>query len=372
MLSAAAVPQSRTARFRSPTRIISTTRLQRYWLGVALLLGIAFVLRWVGHRLGSATSNSSRSDSDLSHNNYPEHRKVGVLRSFGNMRVLKPWDDVTRYMSAPFVLRGRVPSWQGWGGWSLLCVEQVVSAMRNPFPTVRIDGTGTDMFDTSLSTLVAEARAAKENGIVPIYGVLTLDLAQRQEVWGNLGLPRALRDDLFLACLGRQDPRGKIAADFMDDFLWSQIFVGAEGSGMQMHRDNLRTHVWSAQLEGEKQMVACKGSKGSSAKQRATWQSKFSDVALIDAFRPIDHEHFPDFVSADCVWAAAEPGDLLFWPSNWYHQTLNANGTSIAVSGMALDGLVASEFLSGVRRHPGGTRPVRAAVKKCFRELRMI
>ena len=61
-----------------------------------------------------------------------------------------------------------------------------------------------------------------------------------------------------------------------------------------------------------------------------------------------------------------------FGTAGWYHETLNANGTSVAVSGMALDGVVAAEFLSGVKRHPMGSIPLRNAVEHCFHELGML
>jgi hypothetical protein len=42
------------------------------------------------------------------------------------------------------------------------------------------------------------------------------------------------------------------------------------------------------------------------------------------------------FAPVACVHAELAPGDLVYWPSRWYHQSLNA-GRSVAYSSFALD-----------------------------------
>ena len=266
---------------------------------------------------------------------------------FQNVKVLTNLEDVPPEVARnePFILRDLVNGWAGYKKFSLdYFVEEfgeaVASAQQNAYPTVQV---AYDNFEIPFAELKAkvverDGGGGNDNGSTkaethaddepPIYGALTLNLEQRNKVWGDLHLPPTLQDDEFMQCLGTE----QLVDDFLGSFFWSQIFVGASGTGMEMHSDMIRTHVWTAQIQGEKQAVFCPpGSK------------KF------DAFSPT----IPHHDKSNCLWATLQPGELLFWPSTWRHQTFNAKGPSVAVSGMAVpEGELAKLFERTISRHP--------------------
>ncbi|GMI09319.1 hypothetical protein TrVE_jg747 [Triparma verrucosa] len=267
---------------------------------------------------------------------------------YQSIKVVTKLEDVPSEVARnePFILRELVNRWSGYKKFSLdYFVEEfgeaVASAQHNAYPTVRVDHDNFEISFAELKKLVIQSDGGDDDGDgsssttkaqnhnePPIYGALTLNLEQRNKVWGDLHLPPTLQDDDFMRCLGSK----QLVDDFLGSFFWSQLFVGASGTGMEMHSDMIRTHVWTAQIEGEKQAVFCPpGSK------------KF------DAFSTtVPHDD-----RGDCLWAALQPGELLFWPSTWRHQTFNSQGPSVAVSGMAVpEGDLAKLFDITISRHP--------------------
>jgi hypothetical protein len=52
----------------------------------------------------------------------------------------------------------------------------------------------------------------------------------------------------------------------------------------------------------------------------------------VDAFRP-DYERFPLFQKASCLQFTVKPGDVLYYPKDWWHQTKNLDTPTIAITG---------------------------------------
>ena len=124
-------------------------------------------------------------------------------------------------------------------------------------------------------------------------------------------LPPTLNDRPFIDCMGDKE-----GAAFIKKLYWTQIFIAMPGTGMQLHHDNLYAHVWGVQLQGKKEFVFCPPENW----KEIGVESKYSEASPLDAFNP-DFEKFPNFDKAECVHVVANPGDLVYWPSQWWHQS---------------------------------------------------
>lgn len=96
---------------------------------------------------------------------------------------------------------------------------------------------------------------------------------------------------------------------------WKWLYIGPPRSGSAMHRDFMGTAAWNVLFEGEK-----------------TWWFYPPDQRAhvydgeVDVFQP-DHARFPLFAEAQGVSCVQRPGDIIFTPSNWWHQVRNETST---------------------------------------------
>ena len=101
-----------------------------------------------------------------------------------------------------------------------------------------------------------------------------------------------------------------LASDFAIGNHWRMLLVGSEGAGMVSHQDILKTASYQLQLAGVKTWHIC-----------APSQSPHLSVDM-DMFAP-DYARFPGALAASCYLDAARPGDVVFYPADYWHQTLN-------------------------------------------------
>ena len=96
---------------------------------------------------------------------------------------------------------------------------------------------------------------------------------------------------------------------------WKWIYMGPRGSGSVMHRDFIGSAAWNMLFAGEK-----------------VWRFYPPDqisrvyAGEVDAFQP-DYARFPLFAEAEGLSCVQRPGDIIFTPSNWWHQVRNETGT---------------------------------------------
>ena len=111
------------------------------------------------------------------------------------------------------------------------------------------------------------------------------------------------------------------------------------------------THNWAIQLSGVKRFVFCEPGALSGATGNE-----------FDAFdQNLDATRF-ETATGRCFRVLLEPGDLIYWPSRWWHQTQNgemepregpetaAPVLSVGVSGMVVDVRKRAEFARLVKR----------------------
>lgn len=118
-----------------------------------------------------------------------------------------------------------------------------------------------------------------------------------------------LLDDFEVPIYFRDDWLQQIDPEQQFDLMW--LFLGSAGSGFRMHVDLAQTAAWNCQLTGLKKWLL--------------WSPEQSELVYggeVDGFSP-DFDTYPEFRKAQALEATMGPGDLIFTPSGWWHQTQN-------------------------------------------------
>ena len=123
------------------------------------------------------------------------------------------------------------------------------------------------------------------------------------------------------------------------------LTIGLPGSGMFLHADSHGTHSAALQLRGRKRWVLC---DGRSPEQRPLFYagvtmrlpppagssggavSRRGEPQRLDAFAP-DLRRFPAFAKANCSDVTLQPGEILFYPSGVWHQTMALDTPTLSV-----------------------------------------
>jgi hypothetical protein len=120
---------------------------------------------------------------------------------------------------------------------------------------------------------------------------------------------------------------GPLAGDFQIGTHWRMLLLGTEGAGMFAHQDRLKSASYQLQVAGVKTWVLC-----------APEESPHLSVDF-DHFAP-DYRRFPAARAASCYLDAVEPGDVIFYPADYWHQTLNTPANPAQLSAAITDTLV--------------------------------
>jgi histone arginine demethylase JMJD6 len=141
------------------------------------------------------------------------------------------------------------------------------------------------------------------------------------------------------------------------------MLIGEKDSGMFLHKDTLHTASWQAQFSGEKRWHLCGPSEDS-------FMYKAGDV---DAFSP-DYGRFPLFREASCLQVTVSPGDVIYYPKDWWHQTQNLVSPTISVTGTLVSrgnyASVREELVNNCEGRGGTFRPdaeLCTALEQCYK-----
>ncbi len=117
-------------------------------------------------------------------------------------------------------------------------------------------------------------------------------------------------------------------SDFLIGNHWRMVLIGSEGAGMFSHQDILKTGSYQLQIAGVKTWHVC-----------APTESHKLSVDM-DMFAP-DYARWPAALGASCWLDALAPGEVLYYPADYWHQTLNtpaAKGElSVAITDTVVD-----------------------------------
>lgn len=123
--------------------------------------------------------------------------------------------------------------------------------------------------------------------------------------------------------------------EFFLNFRWWAMYAGNPGIGMFSHKDRHSTSSYQAQLCGNKRWRVCDpdgflGDESMYATQRVQLDGKARTADLgsarnmslgADLF-DVDYEQRVLFRLARCYDDVTEPGDIIYYPANYWHQTM--------------------------------------------------
>ncbi len=139
-------------------------------------------------------------------------------------------------------------------------------------------------------------------------------------------------------------------ANFWSAVAWRMMVIGKEQAGMFVHPDSFYTSVWQMQLKGTKRWAVCHPDD----------EHLFPGAGLWDPFNPKYEEierEFPNFRSARCGFADVSPGEVLLYPSNYWHATLNLDYPCIGIAGRTVTALNYNGVFEHLRRECESPRP---------------
>lgn len=152
----------------------------------------------------------------------------------------------------------------------------------------------------------------------------------RWEAWNNLTahlqptLPFYTSDDAWIdGCL----PSAKLRNEHHLANHWRMVLIGNHGAGMFNHLDTLRTSSFQYQLLGAKVWHLCGPKNTPILSKQPKTQSMFNP----------DYAAAPELLDLDCYLDVAAEGDTLYYPRDYWHQTLNQGQLVVAVTGTLVD-----------------------------------
>lgn len=136
----------------------------------------------------------------------------------------------------------------------------------------------------------------------------------------NATLPVVLTDRHWMPeCLENLD----IINDFQLKTHWKMLLIGEAHAGMFNHKDTLKTSSWQIQVRGRKRWHLCSPLD----------DHRMYKAGNVDAFEP-DYSEYPKFRHVkNCYDFFLEPGDLLYYPAEYWHQTKNLDTPTISITG---------------------------------------
>jgi len=178
----------------------------------------------------------------------------------------------------------------------------------------------------------------RQNLNQPAYIQMRLTTHGRNMLFKDIDMstfPELIKIDWWLnkhGCLITEEARD----NFIRTTQWNMLLIGNKNAGMFMHPDGLDTGTYQAQLAGDKVWFLCSPD-----------QAQFLyGPGIVDAFHP-DLTRFPLFQHAQCIQDTVRAGELVYYPSNWWHQTLNMHFPTVGLAGRA----VSKYNFRGVREH---------------------
>ena len=109
---------------------------------------------------------------------------------------------------------------------------------------------------------------------------------------------------------------------------WRILIIGERNSGMFNHKDTLPSSSFHVQLSGTKRWHICPPTPANTP--------SMYEAGDVDWFRPNYVTH-PLAVHAECYQADLKPGEIIFYPKHYWHQTLNLEKDTISITGTLVD-----------------------------------
>jgi hypothetical protein len=147
-------------------------------------------------------------------------------------------------------------------------------------------------------------------------------------------------------------------SQFMLATHWQMLLLGEAGAGMFNHQDTLRAASWQLQLTGSKKWHLC-------GPEQSPYLYSAGDV---DLFAP-DYAKFPLVLNASCTEVTINAGDFLYYPPDYWHQTVNLETPSIALSSTLVNRLGHKGLIEELRNECAGAQRIFVPEEEMCRAL---
>ena len=157
---------------------------------------------------------------------------------------------------------------------------------------------------------------------------------------------------------------------FERELRWRMLALGMAGSGMHLHRDRLPLGSWHQQVSGRKRFLLCPPGPSHAYCEGA-----------VDGFNP-DVLACPTFGAraSSCVEYELQPGDSLYYPEYWWHQTRTLDALTLSISRSLLTPAGAARFAATMRSYctealevaPDAFALMCEALTPCLRRLQAV
>ena len=235
----------------------------------------------------------------------------------------------------PFILTGLME------GWNNISTAFSFSALAQEFPKAPVDFYSTNMrslgnkpfivpLSTALGELTSPTGAYPTSKNESMYVHWNVRWGDWQHLAAKLGpsLPFFTSDEAWLeGCL----PSPKLRNEHLISSHWRMLLIANNGGGMFNHKDTLQTSSFQYQLIGRKKWHLC--SPANDALLNAT---KPNGDPEHNMFAP-DYDALPGLLGAECYVDTAAEGEALFYPREYWHQTVNLDDRVVAITGTLVD-----------------------------------
>lgn len=155
---------------------------------------------------------------------------------------------------------------------------------------------------------------------------------------------------------------GAAAREYYTASHWRMMLIGVWGAGMFGHWDVLATSSWQFQAAGAKRWHICPPAQ----------RPLLGDAGLFDGFYP-DYASSPGSGGLSCFLDVVLPGEFLYYPRNYWHQTENLATPTVSLTSTLSDAGNHRGVANELRRECSGLGRVMApsavlcgALDRCF------
>jgi hypothetical protein len=119
---------------------------------------------------------------------------------------------------------------------------------------------------------------------------------------------------------------------------WKYLLIGDRDAGMYFHQDHLAAASWQAAVVGRKRWILCRNADAEIFKVPTPDQFAYAPappLQPIDLFKPDKmYKKFPRLAAAQCADVVVQPGEILYYPAYWFHQTKCLDDITIGLTGL--------------------------------------
>lgn len=274
-------------------------------------------------------------EGDVQHmqEHYREQLPRVDAKRFKDMTIAADNGSTNSILNGPFVIERGLQEW----GWNLDAFS--TTALQQRHGDSRVDFYPHNMNDESVHPYFSTLRAAIDQLTDPqeIYTGVDASEPGTYIQW-NLDAPSfdSLLHDAQATLPALLDDRHWtdrcfLSADALSLFNlqthWKMVMIAESPAGMFNHKDTLQTSSWQVQLVGRKRWHICPPSQ----------DPYLYKAGEVNTFNP-DYIRYPLFRQARCYEDILQPGDVVYYPKNYWHQTLNLDTPTVSLTGTLATG----------------------------------